>query len=591
MLHSSKKSIDWISKIPKEVPDVGHAASRYGKLVGERAIYLDAAYRNAKLTLPNLIRESKNANNVALYPWTGVGAEGVGSLASNFNLSLYPSGGISFFSLMPDKVAVDNIVAMFKDQGLDGDGFRNKLEAAAAALERKIMHIYDNLSIRSNMHKAFEHLIVCGNVLMHIGHKESLLYPMDRYVVRRSASGKVLEILIQEQYYRDELPKQFMQNHFMNSPGDERDSFERNIEVTTRVHYDHESGMCFWWQEAFKKLIPESQSSCPIKASPWLAMRYNANNDSPYSEGLVSQIFGTLVRLDNTTNSTAVGFAASQKMLYLVDPSSMITPQMLRDTKRMDVLPGRADEVSILQGGKTSDLAASKTYEDSLKQELQLRFAMPSALQRNKDRVTATEIQILSNQLESISTGFYSLYATEVQIPLVNRLLHIGKSKGLPTLDEVEQFQDEDGNPLVEIKPITGLNALQRNNDLQKLMEMVQILQNLPQDVLPRHLNMSELLQRIATALGVNTGNLIYTAEQIAEREAAAAEAEQQQQQQLMAQQQQQQEMKMAGEAMNSSVLTEFIKRGDITPQDLDTIASAQPDNLSNTAAQVRPGI
>ena len=585
------QNIDWIDKLPKDIPEPGDAASRYTSLEGDRGIYLDSAYRNAKLTLPNLIREDKNSNDVALYPWQGVGSEGVGHLASNFNISLFPTGGISFFSLIPDKIVIDNLVLYLKQSGMDGDTFRNKLEASAASLENKIMHIFDKLSIRSKMHKAFEHLIVTGNVLLYVGEEETFLYPMDRYVLRRSAGGKILEILIKEQYYPDQLPEKFLQQHYMDNPEDQRESYERNIEVVTRVHYDYKSDFCFWWQEAFKKMIPDSQSSCPIDASPWIPMRFDSNDNSPYAEGLVSQLFGILVRLDATTHSTAIGYAAAMKMLYLIDPSSTITPQMLKSSKRMDVFVGRADDVSILQGGKNQDLSSSKVYEESLKQELQMRFAMPISLQRKGERVTATEIEIMANQLESVSAGFFSLYSDEVQIPLVNRLLHIGKKQGLPTLDQIEEFKNEDGTPLVTIKPITGLAALQRNNDLQRLMQFVQILQQLPQDILPRFLNMSELIQRISTALGVNVNNLVYSDEQLAERDAQQAEMEQQQQNQAMEMEQQKQEQAMAQSALNSNVIAELIKTGQISAQDLESLGQTQPDNLSNTAAQTRPGL
>lgn len=583
------QNIDWISKLPKDVPEVGNASSRYEKLMGERGIILEAAYRNAKLTLPNLIKETKNSNDVSQFPWQNVGSQGVGHLASNFNLSLFPSSGISFFSLLPDKIVIDNLVTFFKQQGMDGDAYRTKLESAAAALERKVMFMFDKLSIRAKMHKAFEHLIVTGNVLLYVGEDETFLYPMDRYVLRRSAGGKVLEILIKEQYYPDQIPQKFLQQHFMENPEDQRESFNRDIEVTTRVHYDYHSGLCFFWQECFNKLIPDSQSSCPINASPFIPMRYDSNDNSAYAEGLISHLFGTLVRLDGTTQSTSIGYAAAMRLLYLIDPAASFTPDRLKKAKRMDCFYGRADHISVVQGGKHQDLAASKVYEESLKNDLQMRFSMPIALQRSGERVTATEIQILSNQLESVSAGFFSLFASECQIPLVNRLLHLGKKQGMPTLDQIEEFKDENGEPLIQIKPITGLAALQRNDDLQRLMQFVQILQQLPQETIPTFLNMSELIQRISTALGVNVNNLVYSDEQIAERNAQAAQMEQEQQSQVMEMEQQKQDQSMVQSALNSSVITELIKTGQMSAQDLEMLSQQNPDNLSDTAAQVRP--
>lgn len=581
--------LDWLDKLPKNIPPVGDAATRYENLTGERQLYLDSAYRNAQMTLPTLIREDKESNDVARHPWQGTGAEGVSHLASKFNVGLFPTGGLSFFSMLPDKIAMDNLVFQLKENGVDGDAWRNGIEASAASMETKIMNLFNKMSIRSKMHKCFEHLLVAGNVLLYVGKDETLIYPLDKYVLRRTAGGKVLEILIQEQVYPDQMPAGFLEKHYEMKVDDYRNNFNKNITVTTRVHYDYKSELVFWWQEAFNVLIPGSQSSCPLAACPFLPMRFDTNENSPYAEGLISKLFGPLVRLDGMTEQTSIGYAASMRLLYLIDPSSTVTPLMLRDANSMDAFMGSADSISVLQGGKHYDLAAATNYESKLMNEIQLRMAMPIAIQRKGERVTAAEIEILAAQLESTSAGFYSLFSDEVQVPLVQRLLHIGESMGLPSLEKIREFRDENNEPIVTIKPITGLAALGRNSDLQKLMQMIQIMGQLPQETLSKYVNMTELLQRLTTALGVNTGGLIYSPEEIAQQEQAAMEAQQQQEQQVVDQSQEQNELKLADTALNSSVLTELIKTGQISAEQLNSMMGGT-EGVSNTAAATRSG-
>ena len=97
--------------------------------------------------------------------------------------------------------------------------------------------------------------------------------------------------------------------------------------------------------------------------------------------------------------------------------------------------------------------------------------------------------------------------------------------------------------PKNSVKPtiITGIEALGRGNDLQKLREFVAEIVNLAQvnPQVVQSLNESDLIKRIATSLGIEMEGLIKSEEQLA--------AEQEAQQQQM---QQQQMMQMAEKAV-----------------------------------------
>ena len=537
------------------------------------------------MTLPHLVPNYESKNNVETFPWQGTGAEGVGHLAAKFNLALFPPS-TAFFRLQPDPTAVSNVVAMLAESGMDGDAWHNKLEASAAAMEKNLIEKFDEIGARAQMHKAFQHLVVAGNALLYLGEEECWVYPMDRYVIRRTAGGKPLEIVILEQHYPEMLPKEFVKK--VRPDLLEPNSNPDTIDVYTQVRYDWENDTVYWWQEAFNMMIPDSMSIAPCEGSPWIPMRYDSQYGSSWSEGLVSHIFGSLVQLDAMEEASAQGYAHSLRLLLMLRPGSTITREQLKEADTLEVLHGDPGDISVVQGGKVQDLAAARAYQADINQRLQQRFAMPLSIQRKGERVTAAEIEYMAAQLESITTGFYSLFSNEVQRPIVTRLLHLRQREGAPGLSSLVT---EDGKPLVKIEPITGISALGRNDDLRKHMELVQVFQTfLPPEMMPNYMSVAELVQRITTAMGVNVGNLIYSPEEVARREQAEAEQLQAQQDQQLQAQQQQQQIQEEQTVMNSTVVAELVRQGFIKADDLAGLEdTASPTEQTPTAGAVRP--
>ena len=150
-------------------------------------------------------------------------------------------------------------------------------------------------------------------------------------------------------------------------------------------------------------------------------------------------------------------------------------------------------------------------------------FLLNTAIQRDAERVTAQEIRYMAQQLETAMGGIYSLLSQEFQLPLVTILMkRMASANEIPTL------------PKGSVQPtiITGVEALGRGNDLQKLREFVAEIGNLAQinPAIAQSLNSQDLIKRIATGLGIETEGLIKTEEQLAqEQEEAQSQMEDQQ--------------------------------------------------------------
>jgi hypothetical protein len=149
-----------------------------------------------------------------------------------------------------------------------------------------------------------------------------------------------------------------------------------------------------------------------------------------------------------------------------------------------------------------------------IEERLQFAFMLNTSVQRNNDRVTATEINYVSKELDDSLGGLYSLLSQELQLPLINRLMfQMEKKKALPNL------------PKDSIRPkiVTGLEALGRSSDLQRLNTFVNQLQPFAEQLMT-YLNLDEYVKRVGTSLGVEMEGLIKSPEQIQAEQQAMQE-------------------------------------------------------------------
>ena len=135
--------------------------------------------------------------------------------------------------------------------------------------------------------------------------------------------------------------------------------------------------------------------------------------------------------------------------------------------------------------------------------------------------MTAEEIRMVAQELESGLGGVYSVLSVELQLPLVKRKMALmERQKRLPKL------------PKDVVKPqiTTGLDALGRGNDKAKLIEFLQTLaQTVGPETMSRFVNNRELITRLAAADGLDTYKLIKSEEQLAMEEQQQAMMMQQQ--------------------------------------------------------------
>ena len=489
-----------------------NARERYNKLTNGRRQFLDTAVNCSKLTLPYLIDDdlSSKPNQKHLHtPWQSIGSKAVVTLAAKLMLALLPPQ-TTFFKL---QVRDDKLGEEIPPE------IRSELDLSFSKMERMVMDYIAASSDRVVIHQALKHLIVGGNSLIFMGKDGLKNFPLNRYVVNRDGNGNVLEIVTKELISRSVLGLELPDKE-PNSVVDETKSSDRDdVEVYTYVRLDNKSGRWIWHQEAFDKILPDSRSTAPKKASPWLPLRFNTVDGEDYGRGRVEEFIGDLKSLEALSQALVEGAAAASKVIFLVSPSSTTKPKTIAEAGNGAIVQGRPEDVAVIQVGKTADFSTAAQMVQSLERRIAEAFMQLNV--RQSERTTAEEVRLTQLELEQQLGGLFSLLTVEFLIPYLNRtLLVLQRSKELPNIPK----------DLVRPQIVAGVNALGRGQDRESLTAFVTtIAQTLGPDALMQFINASEAIKRLAAAQGIDTLNLVKTEQQIQEEMMQQQQAAQQQ--------------------------------------------------------------
>ena len=406
---------------------------------------------------------------------------------------------------------------------LGGDA-RGKAEEALARIERSATQEVESKAIRVPTFEALKQLIVSGNVLIHMPPKSGMkVFRLDRYVVQRDTMGNLLKIIVKESIAYDALPKEVLEA-LMENPEYQVDTNKKECDIYTcvrRVGKKYEVH-----QEVHDIVIPSTMGSYTEDKLPWMALRFIAVDGNDYGRSFVEELYGDLKSLEALTGAIVEGSAASAKLLFMVRPNGTTKARSIADAPNGAIISGAAEDVTTLQAQKFNDFRVAQETMQTITERLAYSFLLNSSVQRQAERVTAEEVRYMAQELETALGGIYSVLSQEFQVPLVNLLLSKMQKEG-----KMPKFPKDTLKPQI----VTGLEALGRGQDLNKLNQFLSMLQPLGAEVIASELNIGDYLDRLGASLGIDTQGLVKSEEQKMQ--------EQQQQQEMMMQQQQAQMM------------------------------------------------
>lgn len=487
------------------MPEGKSCAETFEALASKRSTYLDRARECAKVTIPTLMPETGH-NNTSRFetPYQGVGARGVNNLASKLLLALLPPNA-PFFRLQVDDYTLEEMAG---DEKL-----RAKVEESLNKIERAVMNEMETDGLRSPLFESLKLLITTGNVLLHLPKDGGArVFNLNRYVVKRDAMGNVLEVLIKESQAPSSLPADIRETLT------DEDVKDNSVDIYTKMYRKDE--MYHVYQEIGGKVVEGTEAKYPLDKAPMLALRWTRIDGEDYGRGYVEEYLGDLISLEGLSKAVLEASAASAKVVFMVNPNGTTRARDLAKAENGDIINGNAQEVTVLQTQKQADMSIAAQTVQTITSRLAQAFLMNTSVQRSGERVTAEEIRFMAGELEDALGGVYSILSQEFQLPLVSRIMdRMTKSKRIPSL------------PKGVVRPaiVTGLEALGRGHDLQKLQLFIQSVGSMGPEAMAS-INMSDLIARMGTSLGIDMSGLVKDEEQMAQERQAQEEAMQQQQ-------------------------------------------------------------
>lgn len=489
-------------------------AKQYENMAADRDAFLSRARSCAELTIPTLMPpDGHNGSTQYNTPFQSVGARGVNNLASKLLMTLLPPNQAFFRLTIDDYDLVE----------LGGDA-RGKAEEALARIERTATQVIESKAIRVPTFEALKQLIVSGNALVHLPPKGGMkVFRLDRYVANRDSMGNVVKIITKETISYEALPKDVMEV-LLENPEYQVDTNKKECDIYTcvkRVGNKYEVH-----QEVHDIVIPSSTGSYSQEKLPWMALRFIAVDGNDYGRSFCEEIVGDLKSLEALTRAIVEGSAASSKLLFMVRPNGTTKMRSIADAPNGGIVSGDANDVTTLQANKFNDFRVAQETMQKITERLSFAFLLNSSVQRQAERVTAEEVRYMAQELETALGGIYSVLSQEFQVPLVNLLLAKMQKEG-----KMPKFPKDTLKPQI----VTGLEALGRGQDLNKLSTFLQYLQPLGQQVIAQELNIDDYIDRLGASLGIDTQGLVKSEEQKAQEQQAAMQAQQQQQMMAMA--------------------------------------------------------
>jgi hypothetical protein len=438
-------------------------------------------------------------------PYQSEGANGVNNLAAKITLTILPPQG--------SPIALDVSDEILKELEAQDPTIRSQVEQDMLKTEKAIMEDVNTNAMRPKVFNMIRHMIVCGDGCTFTPDEGTIkAFRQDRYVVVRDDSGNILELIIKETFDQSVLTDEQLAA-FNAADSSDPTRNEDDVDVFTYVQRDKKLIKASQWIGA--SMVEGTEVSYPVDESPWVVPRWTEIDGENYGRGHVEENWGDINALESLSQSIILSAGIAAKTVFLVNPNGTTNMKQLSKAPLGSFVAGSADDVVALRVDKAADMQAASQLMNEIKQQIRSVFLRNSSVQRNAERVTAEEIRLMAEELETSLGGMFSRLSEEFQRPFFNRIIGRLKKQG-----KIPKFPKD----VVTLRITTGIEAIGRGQNLNKIDRALQSLAANPDAM--GLIKTDELVRRVFNAVGVDTTGLVKTPEEIKAEQQAAQQAQ-----------------------------------------------------------------
>lgn len=462
--------------------------------INDKTTIKDNCEKYAQWTLPYLFPCDNLSKSVELpVEIDSIGAQGVNHLANRIISTLFPARSL-FFRLRIDQEMRDMIEAALQEasggQGTAND-LKTQLESAIAdaqsVLTKAENRAGDRLSMvqyRPQAIQAMKLLIVTGNALIFHPEDDSpvQVFNIRNYSVVRDCSGTPVEIMTREtrafntfnKEVQDALLKDdtYKRLHARPDGTDDCKGYHEFTEVTiyTQIILE-DDGKYHVYQHADDIELP-SRAVYTKKKLRWIPLVWNLIQGEDYGRGLVSDFGGAFHALSVLNAALLNTASVMSDIKFFVRPQSLIDVAAVQNSASGSYHSGNPEDIGVPQINLGTNYQILQTGIERYQRQIAQAFMLTQAIQRDAERVTATEITRDVDELEASNAGIYSQFAAGWQQHTAGLLL-----------DDIDFEGVGDG---IEPDIITGMDNLSRAGEAQNLRMFLAdagMLNTVPEDI------------------------------------------------------------------------------------------------------------
>ena len=475
---------------------------RWRLLDGQRLMSLERARKCAALTIPSLLPpEGLTEANQLPQAYSSVAARGVTNMASKILSAMLPLNDAPFFKF-------ELSTGMEPTQEIEN------------FLDRLSYQTYNKLSsrnLRETIYLALQHLIVIGDVLVIQEDDFNFrVIRLDQFVLRRDVDGITQEIIYLE-YIAKDNDEEILAGYY-NSTTNAKKGYDT---VYVRLELQEDDT----WKQTAQDEEGTTVNSGSFKVSPVVPLRWAIVAGENYGRSHCEDIIGDIQTLESFTEALIEGIAAGSAFWIGIDPAGLTELDDIAGTSNGGFVSARQQDVFTLSpsGTMNPQIQSTQSGVETMRREIGNAFLLSGSAIPSGDRVTATAVRMIGSELETILGGAFSAISRELMEPIVRRSVHLMLENNEIDPRLQEQFS-EDGLLTVEI--VTGLQALSRDTDLSKLMQMGEMVKNLPPPALELF-RWDEYAKALITSIGFDSTKWVKSPEEVQEEKMALMEQQQ----------------------------------------------------------------